>query len=211
MIITKHKDNTTDTETNADELYQELIPDDHADQTITPDDPFLINMTNPAVAIAKEIKIASPTPFTGDPEKTRKFLQDVELYIHINSALYDTDEKIIFALSFMKGGTAVGWSESYINAALTASNFGAWDDFKKEIEKAFSPINSEGTARLKLKYLKQGEKQPVDEYISQFRILVSKCGITDNKALVNYFMDGLTRKLLEKIHLPHATHAYYYR
>ena len=115
-------------------------------------------MTNTAVAVAKEIKIASPTPFTGDPKKTKKFLQDVELYIHINSALYDTDKKkIIFALSFIKGGTTVGWSESYINAALTTSNFGTWDDFKKEIEKAFSPINSEGTACLKLKYLKQGE------------------------------------------------------
>ena len=159
-------------------------------------------MTNTAVAVAKEIKIASPSPFTGDPEKTRKFLQDVELYIRINSALYDTDEKkIIFALSFMKGGTAVGWSESYINAALTASNFGTWEDFKKEIEKAFSPIDSEGTACLKLKYLKQGEKQPVNEHISQFCILISKCRITDNKALVDYFMDGLTRKLLEKIHL----------
>ena len=79
--------------------------------------------------------------------------------------------------------------------------FGAWDDFKKEIEKAFSPIDSEGTARLKLKYLKQGEKQPVDKYISQFHIHVSKCGITDNKALIDYFMDGLTRKLLKKIHL----------
>ena len=80
-------------------------------------------------------------PFTGDPEKTRMFLQDVELYIRINSALYDTDEKkIIFALSFMKGGTAVGWSKSYINAALAASNFGTWDNFKKEVEKASPPL-----------------------------------------------------------------------
>ena len=70
----EHRDDTTDTETDADELYQELIPDDHTDQTITPDNPFLINMTNTAVAVAKEIKIASPTPFTGDPEKTKKFL-----------------------------------------------------------------------------------------------------------------------------------------
>ena len=79
-------------------------------------------------------------PFTGDPEKTRKFLQDVELCIRINSTLYDTDEKIIFALSFMKGGTAVGWSKSYINAALAASNFGTWDNFKKEVEKASPPL-----------------------------------------------------------------------
>ena len=97
--------------------------------------------------------------------------------------------------------TAVGWSKSYINATLTASNFGTWDDFKKEIEKAFSPVNSEGTVHLKLKYLKQGEKQPIDKHISQFCILISKCRITDNKALINYFMDRLTGKLLEKIHL----------
>ena len=92
-------------------------------------------MTNTTVAIAKEIKIASPMPLTGDPNKTKKFLQDVELYIHINSALYDTNEKkVIFTLSFMKGGTASGWSKSYINAALISSNFRTWEDFKKKVE-----------------------------------------------------------------------------
>jgi Retrotransposon gag protein len=142
----------------------------------------------------REIKLCSPTPFSGDPDKTSKFLQELELYVTMNQSIYDTDaKKVIFALSFMKGGTASGWSESFVNTAMTSTpaNYGTWDTFKDLIKKAFSPVDAEGKARTDIKHLKQGSG-PVDDYIAQFRILASRCGISNDKSLPHRVFHGRT-------------------
>jgi Retrotransposon gag protein len=154
-------------------------------------------------ATPREIKLCSPTPFSGDPEKTLKFLQELELYITMNLAIYDTnDKKIIFAISFMKGGTAVGWSKLFVNTAIAATPvaFGTWTVFKILVKSAFSLVDTEGKACTNIKHLKQGSG-PVDDYIAQFQILAGKCRITNDKSLIKYFMDGLNAKLLEKVYM----------
>jgi Retrotransposon gag protein len=154
-------------------------------------------------AAPREIKLCSPTPFSGDPDKTSKFLQELELYVTMNQPIYNTNtKKAIFALSFMKGGIAMGWSESFVNTAMTTTppDYGTWDAFKDLIKKAFSPVDAEGKACTDIKHLKQGSG-PVDNYIAQFWILASRCGITNNKSLIEYFMDGLNKKLLEKVYM----------
>ena len=53
----------------------------------------------------KEVKIKTPTKFKGKKDKVTKFIHEVELYLHINKHIYDTDEKkIMFTLSFMTDG-----------------------------------------------------------------------------------------------------------
>jgi Retrotransposon gag protein len=121
----------------------------------------------------------------------------------MNQSIYDTHtKKVIFALSFIKGGTASGWSESFVNTAMTSNpaDYGTWDVFKDLVKKAFSPVDAEGKAHTDIKHLKQGSG-PVDDYITQFRILASRCRITDDKSLIKYFMDGLNVKLLKKVYM----------
>jgi hypothetical protein len=73
-------------------------------------------------ATPREIKLSSPTPFSGNPDKTSKFLQELELYVTMNQSIYDTSaKKVIFALCFMKGGTASGWSKSFVNATMAST------------------------------------------------------------------------------------------
>ncbi|KAG5640263.1 hypothetical protein H0H81_012289, partial [Sphagnurus paluster] len=48
-----------------------------------------------------------------------------------------------------------------------------------------------------MKHLKQ--TGTADEYISEFRILASHSKITEDTSLVEYFMEGLNPKLVEKI------------
>jgi Retrotransposon gag protein len=154
-----------------------------------------------ATPAPREIKLCSPTPFSGDPDKTTKFLQEIELYLTMNVAIYDTDEKkIVFSFSFMKGGTAAGWNQTFVNDALNATpqTFGTWAAFKNKVLAAFSPVDAEGKAHTDIKHLKQGSG-PVDDYIAQFQIIASKCRITDDKSLIEYFIDGLNVKLLEKV------------
>ena len=86
----------------------------------------------------REINICIPTDFTGDRTKTSKFLSKVSLYLKVNSAIYDTNEKkIVFALSFMNGGMAGAFAEM----KGKEEDLGTWKDFKESVEKMFSPIN----------------------------------------------------------------------
>ena len=70
--------------------------------------------TAAAAAQNKEIKMNTPTPFTGKREKLEEFLIELEMYLAMNADIYNTDQRrIIFALSFMKEGTAGSWKQSY--------------------------------------------------------------------------------------------------
>ena len=67
-----------------------------------------------------------------------KFLQEVNLYLRINQAIYDTNEKkIIFVLSFMSGETASAWALKWGDKV----NMGTWTNFKNKLLSTFSPIN----------------------------------------------------------------------
>jgi Retrotransposon gag protein len=150
----------------------------------------------------REVKIQTPNDFLGEPEQTKKYLQDCKLYLKVNDQIYNTHKKrIVFALSFMTGGTTAGWKESFINDvhAQTPVDFGTWDAFKAAVTAAFEPIDDQGAARTQMKTLKQGTSG-VQDYISQFRILKERSGLTDNASLIEYFMDGLHPKLLEKVY-----------
>jgi hypothetical protein len=56
---------------------------------------------------AKEVKLYVPTNFHGAHEHTMKFLQEVEMYMHANTEIYNTKKKkVLFTFSFMNGGVA---------------------------------------------------------------------------------------------------------
>ena len=150
-------------------------------------------------AMSREVKIRPPTDFTGDRTQTKRFLQGVDLFIKVNPDTYDTDEKkVALALSFMTEGTAEAWRETKIDEYITANLWPTWDRFKDAVKAAFDPINEQGEAVAQLKLLKQDG--PVDDYVARFRIISPKTGITDQRALLEYFYDGLDPKLLERIY-----------
>ena len=39
----------------------------------------------------------------------------------------------------------------------------------------------------------------MDEYVAQFRILAGRAGLTDNKMLIEYFIEGIDTGILQKI------------
>jgi Ty3 transposon capsid-like protein len=158
--------------------------------TLFDDDNLYTNMEN----TGREIKIRAPSDFTGDRTKMMKFLQEVTLFLQVNEAIYDTDKKkIIFALSFMNGGMASAWALERGNR----EQFGTWQRFVTEVKEAFSPIDDAGSARTEMKTLKQGDN--LEDYINQFLILKTRSGLTEDTALIEYFMDSLKPALLDKI------------
>ena len=75
-------------------------------------------------AKAMEIKLNQPNPFKGKREDLKKFLQDTNLYLLVNSKVYDTDiKKIMFTLSFMNEGDAASWKEQLLEDAMALPTF----------------------------------------------------------------------------------------
>ena len=63
----------------------------------------------------KEYTINQQTPFTGDRTKIENFLQECDVYLNVNDAIYDTEPvKIAFVLSFITAGEAQKWKEQFI-------------------------------------------------------------------------------------------------
>src|SRR6202522_2942815 len=149
----------------------------------------------------KELRINPPTRFSGNQDDLDNFIQDCTLYLTLNRAVYETDEKqIIFMLSYMTEGTARAWKEAFVRDVINsqANDFGSLKQFTVNLKKAFEASDSEGDARAKLRQLKQG-KDSVDDYVAQFRILAGKARMTDNAALTEYFMEGVNSWILQKI------------
>jgi hypothetical protein len=70
------------------------------------------------------------------------------LYLRVNPTIYDTDEKkVVFALTFMTGGTVRAWKEAFTGNAISTNNFGTWATFKTLLSAVFSPIDNAGTAQ----------------------------------------------------------------
>src|ERR1700678_720191 len=149
----------------------------------------------------KELRINPPTRFSGNRDDLNNFIQDCTLYLNLNRAVYETNEKqIIFWLSYMMEGTACAWKEAFIRDVINTqtNNFGSLKQFTINLKEAFEASDSKGDARAKLRQWKQG-KDSVDDYVAQFRILAGKSRMTNDKALMEYFMEGINTGILQKI------------
>src|SRR5271154_5132466 len=156
----------------------------------------------PPIMSAKEIRVNPPSIFSGNREELLGFLQDCEMYLKLNKEIYNSDEKqIIFVLSLLKGGTAAAWKEAFYQDSINKDrdpDYGKAKDFIVKFRTAFLPTDAPGEARAQLRQLRQG-KDTTDEYIAQFRILSGRSGISDQAALIEYFMEGLNTGTLQKI------------
>ncbi|KZT20063.1 hypothetical protein NEOLEDRAFT_1182889 [Neolentinus lepideus HHB14362 ss-1] len=136
---------------------------------------------------AKELKIGQPDPFDGSHDKLRGFLISVDLYAAFNQAIYNTDEKkIVFTLSFMKGGSAGPWAESFVLSKKDENGsmqLGEYKEFQAAIEGSFLEMDMAGSTITKLCYLKQTKM--ADEYIQEFCIYASCSGLKDDAALID--------------------------
>jgi hypothetical protein len=99
----------------------------------------------------------------------------------------------------MNGEVAGSWKQGKTAAYLKAGNFGTFDEFKQAVQTAFTPIDNEGVAKTELHTLRQGDKR-IEEYIAQFMIISAHTGLTEDSALIEYFINRLHPKLMECVY-----------
>ena len=145
----------------------------------------------------KEICLNNPKTFDGDRNNLNKFIQSCNAYLELNRDIFNSDKrKILFILSYITEGTAEAWKEVFMDKKNRT--YGSYTDFIAELKKAFSTADAEGEARAQLQQLRQG-KDTTDEYIAQFRIFAGCAKVTDDKQLIEYFMEGINAGILQKI------------
>ena len=109
-------------------------------------------------------KLKTPTPFSGKREDLWKFLQEIKIYLMLNSDSYPDDlDKILFVLSYMSEGDANSWKEEFFDTAeQTAAqtkatiDLGTYTKLIDDITKDFSPYDALKDAIYEMKEMKMG-------------------------------------------------------
>jgi len=144
------------------------------------------------------IKVATPDIFDGTTSKADTFLSQLALYFH-GRRMHENSDRIIFALSYMKGGTTSKWAkQKVIEYGRTGSITTTWDEFVEEFQKAFGDPDPASTARHRLSQPKQGN-QTADQYIVSFKEWKDDTGYNDT-ALIEQLKKGLSSALVDKIY-----------
>ena len=157
--------------------------------------------------------------FDGDRTKSNRWLRNITAYLAVNDTMYTNNEKkVVTALSYMTQGAAATWSEDYMDhaqsldpnsnvdvALQTVYGYGTWNEFVQEFKKAFSPIDTQGTAMAQLVNLRQGKKD-LTEYIATFNQLALRAKVHDDVNKCNYFIQGLSADFADALVLQGQCH-----
>ena len=154
----------------------------------------------PVAPAPSRIKVAVPDEFTGNVDTTDRFIKQLGLYFLARQTDFPTDmDRVIFALSYMKGGTASAWADQATGDILEGRMpFASYAEFVRAITERFGDPDAGATARRKLELTRQSNR-PVDEYVSEFQTYAPRTGY-DETALIEFFQRGLNNSVLSKIY-----------
>jgi len=136
-------------------------------------------------------KLSCPPDFNGECHNGRAFLNSCSLYIRLApEQFHDEQERILWALTFFKGGRATKRSENVFHQEADTGVFPiqTWGDFEQQFRLHFFPTNAEADVinALEETSYHQGNRT-VDDYLDSFQALVSDAGYTDSQTLVVKF------------------------
>ena len=96
----------------------------------------------------RSAKATDPDPFDGNHDKTKEFVRAVRIMVTMQADTF-TDEriKVLYALSFMCGGTAQVWAANETMAVINGmSQMQTLDIFLENVEKTFGDLDRACTA-----------------------------------------------------------------
>lgn len=156
----------------------------------------------PPLPPSREAKGADPKAFSGDRRMTDSFLHAVKLNIALQPRMYSSEVgRILYTLSWMRGGTAGAWAENLSTVMLdpaVPNPYATFAEFLVAFENAFGEPDRAFSARTQLHALRQGTMS-AEEYTAHFEAIAGRTGF-DEQALIDAYQRGLSGRLLEKIH-----------
>jgi len=152
------------------------------------------------------LKPSPPPNFDGDRQKGRGFINACQACFHLCPDNFpDEQTKIQWAMTFMNQGRAQKWANRIyrwesVPANRRALYFVDWDDFQSRFRTEFFPLHSDAAATNCLEGVSyfQG-RRTVDDYLDNFRDLISDSGYTDPKTIVVKFQRGLNPTIADAV------------
>jgi hypothetical protein len=170
---------------------------------------------------SETVKLNPLTPFTGKRSSFILFMQDVFVYLKVNKATYDNDDKkISFILSYLAVGDAAVWKQQFIQTKIEESeeaktdepNWGTYKEFVEALKKTFQPYDELAEALKDIKKLRLGDSS-ITEHNSKFHLLVSQTGMKDSLALTDLYREtlpwGLQSPIIHSKHPPKTLEEWY--
>ena len=161
------------------------------------------------VLTTKQLKIATPTPFTGERKKLETFLLQMTLYFRFNKALFKREQDKVMYTSYYLQGEAEAWFQPYLKDWVrhcdtnpedaddnTIELFRSFGKFHTAINLVFGDIDEQRTAKREICRLKQTKSTA--DYTAQFK-RISVSTNWDNIALVAQYYHGLKDGVKDEI------------
>jgi len=155
-----------------------------------------------------EIKISPPEYFDGSRTKLITFERQLAIYFagHPKKFADNVPEKdqnkIIFALSYMRGGRAEEWANAFIDKAATSGNWGTWEQYRSQLEGTFRDANEALSAQHRLATMRQGSR-PAEDYFIAFDADIRLAGYDEKThacVLISYLEQNLAPGLVDRVY-----------
>uniref|UniRef100_A0A0W0G1Y8 Retrotransposon gag domain-containing protein n=1 Tax=Moniliophthora roreri TaxID=221103 RepID=A0A0W0G1Y8_MONRR len=148
----------------------------------------------------KGSKVAAPEPFEGDRKDTKRFLMEVEIYLHMHPTDYDTDEKeCLFMLSYLRGTGTQSWKQNCMEKIFNCESKDPelmFSKLKDEFKKHYLPADIQAKAQIQIEDAKMMDR--ANNYVNDFRVMANESGY-DDQVLIHIFRKGLPNSLAGKI------------
>src|SRR6202453_1909785 len=129
------------------------------------------------IIVEQKSKANVPDVYTGDRNKAKPFIHQLWLYFEARGPEFPSvKRKVVFALSYMRGGTAGPWADNLIDTIHDDDDmdcqfrFLTFSLFVAAFMERFGERDENAAARHKMTHLKQGS-MTIDELIAKFKEL----------------------------------------
>jgi hypothetical protein len=172
---------------------------------------LLTNQQNPSAPTPAAQTISAPTRSRSDlkpalPPTFDGSRQNGQAYFRLRPDQFpDEQTKIQWAMTYMSLGRAQKWVNRVYQWELEPKNVGTyyfldWDDFRSKFRSEFFPLHSDALATNKLEGTGYFQRtRTVDDYLDEFRDLISESGYTDPKTIVVKFRRGLNPAVADTV------------
>ena len=178
--------------------------------TMTQNQQTALPQTTSAPASVPHVKLdlkPSPPPnFDGDRHRGKGFINACQAYFRLRPDQFpDEQTKIQWAMTYMNQGRAQKWANRVYHWEAIPANVGNphfvdWDDFRSRFRTEFFPLHSDAVATNKLEGTSYFQnRRAVDDYLDEFRDLISDSGYTDLKTIVVKFRRGLNPSIADAV------------
>jgi hypothetical protein len=146
-------------------------------------------------APSRKVKAKEPDTFDGsDPRKLNNFILQCNLYFRSNPAYDEDDNKVTFALSYLRGTALEYFEPSILDSDEIPDWMDNWSAFVRTLRTQFGPVDPTADAEDGINNLKMQDNHRILKYNVEFNRLAIRTG-WDDSVLRHRYYTGLAERI----------------